>query len=63
MSQYQTLVIKYQGDTPPFETLVETKSLKVVEIANYNVFEERDRLEAKIELLEQEVKDYEYENG
>jgi hypothetical protein len=63
MSQYQTLVIKYQGDTPPFDALVETKSLKVVEIANYNVFEERDRLEAKIELLEQEVKDYEYENG
>lgn len=63
MSQYQTLVIKYEGDIPPFDTLAETKSLKIVEIANYNVFEERDRLEVKIELLEQEVKDYEYENG
>lgn len=63
MSQYQTLVIKYEGGIPPFDTLAETKSLKIVEIANYNVFEERDRLEVKIELLEQEVKDYEYENG
>jgi hypothetical protein len=56
-------VIKYEGDKPPFDTFAETKSLKIVEIANYNVFEERDRLEVKIELLEQEVKDYEYENG
>lgn len=63
MSQYQTLVIKYEGDKPPFDTFAETKSLKIVEIANYNVFEERDRLEVKVELLEQEVKDYEYENG
>lgn len=63
MPKHQTLVIKYEGDTPPFNTFAETKSLKIVEIANYNVFEERDRLEVKVELLEQEVKEYKYDNG
>lgn len=63
MPKHQTLVIQYEGDKLPFSSLVETKSLKVVEIANYNVFEERNQLEAKIEALEEQIKEYEYDNG
>ena len=63
MCKHQTLVIQYEGDKPPFDTLVETRNLKVVEIANYNVFEERNRLEAQVEILEDQIKEYEYDNG
>lgn len=64
MPKYQTIVIEYDDEQPPFRSFGQkVAGMEIVAMSLNHALEENTRLEAKVELLEEKIKEWEYENG
>lgn len=64
MPKYQTIVIEYDDEQPPFRSFGnKVNGMEIVAMSLNHALEENTRLEARVEFLESEIKSWEYENG
>lgn len=64
MPKYQTIVIEYDDEQPPFRSFGEkVNGMQIVSMSLNNALEEVTKLEVKVDILQDELKAWEYENG
>ncbi|AWX99538.1 hypothetical protein A8139_05665 [Marinomonas primoryensis] len=64
MPKYQTIVIEYDDEQPPFRSFGQkVAGMQIVSMSLNNALEENTQLEAKVEQLEEQIKEWEYDNG
>tara|TARA_R110001606_G_scaffold272145_2_gene420669 strand:+ start:522 stop:716 length:195 start_codon:yes stop_codon:yes gene_type:complete len=64
MPRYQTIVIEYDDEQPPFRSFGDkVNGMQIVAMSLNHALDENTQLEAKVELLETEIKSWEYDNG